>query len=369
MTSAARRIHHKKIAIVLPLKESFSPHNAGAIALSVRDQSLSSVYCEKITVYSACEGPGFNGVNFTCIKLPWLQYQPKNRLYAKALVKQLIMDGADQVEVHNRVALFQFLKAKLPHCSVSLVLHNDPSAIRGLESPNKRQEILDVADGIICVSHYLKSAYSLGLVQGLDKIHVVPHGLNFEKLSKIHKQKTIIFVGRIVPGKGAEYFAEALVRVLPDFPQWKAVFAGASQFGQAQPGSQLERDVVATLKPLGDQVQYLNALPHGQIMQQFSQAEIAVNPSELPEGFGRVALEAMASQCALISTQCGGLADVTSQGVLILDVVNAKVIEQFLRQLIVDEDVRKQYQRSGFSFAQQNFDIENTVNVLDQIRG
>ena len=126
----------------------------------------------------------------------------------------------DIVEVHNRpVLLFKFST----HINSRFIFyfHNDPLSMSGSKSINERLQILKAVEKIIFVSEWVKERFFNGIDEKLQtKTEVVYPSVNKQIASK--KEKAIIFVGRLNYSKGYDLYKDAIIKILNEFPDWKA---------------------------------------------------------------------------------------------------------------------------------------------------
>ena len=352
---------------VLPPGELFSPINAGAIAIVVHSMSKLSAINSQI-IGDACGEP-FADCRFTALKPFLYRFRSRSRAYAQSCKSFLHGQPTGIVEIHNRIPLFLYLESKLQQHAYCLYLHNDPQGMKGAKTCQERQVLLEKASVIYVVSHYIKARFMEGVSGSGDKVHVVYNGVSFSRQSAaVSKKQQILFVGRIIPEKGVLEFAKALKKLLPVNAEWRAIFIGARHFGNTKPSTAYERDVLIELKDVGVQIEYKNALPHQEVMQCYQTSEIAVVPSIWNEPFGRTALEAMISECALISSNRGGLNEVVGDTALLIDPEDPSSIASAIQKLIDQPNLRNELRIRAYDRATALFDQANIVRQHDEIR-
>ncbi len=326
-------MQREPVYILLPPGEYFSEYNGGAVAIVVNSMSQHSDYTPTV-IGDACSQP-MSGAPFHPVAPFLYRLRSRSRAYAGACKAWLKRQPAGIVEVHNRIPLLMHLSGRVPQHKYCLYLHNDPQGMKGAKMAEERRQLLSKVACIYAVSEFVKNRFLDGLTEGGDKVHVLHNGIEpavFKNYAE--KEKQILFVGRIIPEKGVLQLARALKTVLPNHPDWRAVFVGARHFGNTQPTTSYEKAVLAELADLGEQVQYLNAIPHKAVMACYQRARIAVVPSIWEEPFGRTALEAMSSSCALVSSDRGGLAEVVGNDGVIIDPESPREIAAALQHLI-----------------------------------
>jgi glycosyltransferase involved in cell wall biosynthesis len=153
------------------------------------------------------------------------------------------------------------------------------------------------------VAEYMQRAYA---VSG-DAIHIIPHGidtLRYEQLpiATYESPLRILMLGRLVPQKGHEVFLRALARLPKEILQVTIVGSGPL-LGSLH---RLAQDL-----GIGASITWHDAVQD--VVPYYAASDIVVVPS-LWEGFGLVALEAMASGRVVIASHTDGLKELIQNG-------------------------------------------------------
>lgn len=354
-----------RIATILPPREGFSPHRYGAVALCIRDFTLNSRYHDKTEVIGTLNDPGFDGIQYKSLSPRYRWYVTRTRAYAEACLHYFYGHPPALVEVHNRPALVLHMakKARFP---IALHLHNDPQEMKAAGSVSERQELLQNCAAIYCVSGYVRQRFLAGLKHGHEKVHVIFNGITLPRLNP-NKKNHIIFVGRLTPEKGGLVFTQALRRVLPKIPEWKGIIVGSRRHEPSVSPTFYERRIAVVARKIGDGIIIEGFQDHEQVMKTLADATIAVVPSVWPEPFGRTALEAMASGCAVISSGTGGLLEVTNEAAVTLPRISARSLAEAIYELATNQEKRSALQIKAIERAQQ-FEIKAMTKTLDDIR-
>ncbi|MDP3012737.1 MAG: glycosyltransferase family 4 protein, partial [Candidatus Subteraquimicrobiales bacterium] len=171
---------------------------------------------------------------------------------------------------------------------------------------------------LICVSEDLASELQQVFQINPKKVLVVDCGVDTDIFKPEDKnrlrnliglspsQKIVLYVGNLVLVKGVNYLIEALPEIIKKHPEVYLVLIGS---GPAL--KDLQREVVAL--NLEDYVRFEGAKPHWQIPRWMGAADVFVLPSER-EGFGLVALEAMACGVPVVASKVGGLTEFIEDG-------------------------------------------------------
>jgi len=180
------------------------------------------------------------------------------------------------------------------------------------------------------------------------------------------REKTVLFVGRVVADKGADAFVRAWGVVGPSLSGWRASIIGADRFTADSPDTPFTR----ALRPeaVRHGVAMTGYLPHAEVLRTMARASIVVAPSRWQEPFGLTALEALASGAALICSAKGGLPEVAGEAALYADPDHPGALEAAIRLLANDTARRAALAEAGLARA-QGFDARVIRARLAALRG
>jgi len=193
-------------------------------------------------------------------------------------------------------------------------IHNDlQRRIHGLEG-----WLAAVASAVICCSEYMADEITWLFQIDRKKTHIIPNGVDPANLGTPRQlvpgergsrtgEKTIFFIGRLVPEKGVQVLLEAFSQLLSGLPDIKLLVGGTGPY---------ESYLKARAGELGleGRVDFLGFLNEDERNRFLKQVDVAVFPS-LYEPFGIVALEAMAAHVPVIVSDTGGLSEVVAHGI------------------------------------------------------
>lgn len=167
---------------------------------------------------------------------------------------------------------------------------------------------------IVCSDYMYREARALFAVPE-DKLDIRPNGIDFHKFDfgfdnrqefrrqfAMDHEKVVMFVGRMVPEKGAQVLLEAAPKVLAQYPDAKFVIVGKGGFL-----NDLKRRAQALR--LGNKILFTGYVDDDALLRIYRAADAAVVPS-LYEPFGIVALEGMAAKVPTIVADTGGLGEI-----------------------------------------------------------
>lgn len=211
----------------------------------------------------------------------------------------------------------------------------------------------------------------------IDKIHVVPNGVDFEIFSKYNGKKKdmsvyldgfqqydniLLFVGNLVEGKGIKTLLDSFEMVLKEYPSTGLIIVGSGP---------LERLIVETSKR-GNYSKKIHLT--GFIAEQeklakiYSYSDLFVFPS-LSETFGRVLLESMAAGTPCLVSNIGALMSVIDNGSvgLYADVNQpANFANEIIRFFEMSETQKNSLSIKGIAYAKQHR-WKNVARKMEEI--
>ena len=294
------------------------------------------------------------------------------RLVLRVLAYSLSHRDFDMIHAHEAfpAGLLALIPKILRKKKLLITLHGGP--MHSLDTRNALFKgliglILRNADKLICVSRHLcdrvvglfpireegknMEVINMGVV--LHQFRPFPKseartrlGLDFIALG----EKIVMLVGRLVELKGGVYLIRA-AKILKDknmLGKISIVFVGAGPEEQKLKSEALRLGVC-------DDVFFVGAKSPEEIYLWMSAADVLTVPS-LKEGFGLVALEAMACGTPVISTDSGGLKEFVKHGEngLIIKPQDARGIAEGVSKLLGDQLMYRKFVENGLATAQQN---------------
>ncbi len=339
------------IATILPYKENYTFKKASAASLWVSEFYKKSKYKKNNIIYGHTKSKDYLTKNYKNINLKNLKSKLRSTTneYAEKLTREIQNNNFDIIEIHNRpLLLFKLLnnvKGKF-----IFYFHNDPLSMKGSKSVNERLTLLENVEKLIFVSEWVRERFFIDIDQKLQtKTEVVYPSVNKQK--KIKKEKNIIFVGRLNYSKGYDVFKDAIIKILDNFPKWRAYSLGDEDRRNIYVNHTRHKE--------------LGFVSHKKTLNILNKSEIAVVPSRWEEPFGRTSLEATSRGCATIISNRGGLKETTDNAIMLKN-LNSKDLYLELKKLILNTKKRKFLQNIGRKNV-KHLIIENT-KLIDQIR-
>lgn len=185
----------------------------------------------------------------------------------------------------------------------------------GYYSPHFFSRIMSYGKYVICPSKIIAFHMEKDLHTPRYKIRIIPRGIDNRRFNfvppeeKLRDFPRLVFLGRISPVKGVEYFVEAVKILTADYPSLKAEIVG-------EPGRR-HQNYYNFLKKLVSKYgldRNINFSGRKEANEAFSQADILILPSVVPEAFGRVIVEAQLAGVFVIATSLGAPAEIIEEG-------------------------------------------------------
>ncbi len=352
------------VVTILPPREGFSPEAVGAIGLLVHRLGAP----DDVVIGQATRALTFSGRRF--VPAAVTAWPPVGRVerYMAGVARTVRRLRPDVIEVHNRANLAWRLADAMPEARVVLFVHNDPQGMRMARRPDDRAALLRRME-VVCVSRYLYERFMEGLEPRGRLPLVLPNTVDLAEvpppLPAEARERTILFVGRVVANKGTDAFVQACAEALPRLPGWRGVIIGADRFCVDGPKTAFERGLAPRARAAG--VELLGYLPNREVLAAMSRAAIVAVPSRWAEPFGLTALEAMASGAALVCGARGGLPEVAGEAAVYADPDEKGALSAAFVKLAGDVELRARLGEAGMARARM-FDAADARKRLGELR-
>ena len=342
-----------KISILLPYKENYSKDYAGAVSIFVNGVNKHSNYKNQIKVFGNTNYTNVLSKNYINIPYSKKFFQSSSRMYVKNFINREASINSDIIELHNRPT---YLKYFNNHKNKKFVFyfHNDPLTMNGSTSIKDRLFILNFCNKIIFNSIWTKNRFFKDLDKfyyNSEKVDIIYQSTNRSNIDINKKENIITFVGKLNKSKGYDLFGVAVLKILNEFHNWKAVVFGD------EPREKISFNHERLIK-LGYQ-------SNEKVLKIFKKSSIAIACSRWDEPFGRSSLEASSRGCAVIISKKGGLPETITDGI-ILEKLNSYELYKEIKDLIIDQKKRKNIQVNSL----KNFYLDNKYisNLIDNYR-
>ena len=169
--------------------------------------------------------------------------------------------------------------------------------------------------------------------------------------------------GRVRPRKGTDLFVDAMIRLLPDFPEWTAVIGGRVTL-QHRGFHQRLLDRVASAG-LERRVVFLGEVD---VRPWYRRLLLYVAPS-LNEGFGLTPLEAMASRTAVVASAAGAHARVVVEGETgaVVPAGDGEALTDAIRHYMSRPELAATHGHNARDHVQRHFSLGNEVRGVNAV--
>ena len=330
----------KDIFIILPFKESLNPNHAGAVSLYVKDTTNYSVYKKRICIISSDD------------------FKNKSQLFRN---KNYIINFCEKykstdikiIEIHNRPEYYTYIKKYFPKAKIKLIFHNDPLSLRGSITLSEREEIINSCHKIVFISRWIQQRFFSSFKNAnLSHTSIIPHGVyKKNKINIENKKKNILFVGKLNHAKGYHIFTEAALKFKKIDPSWNFIAIGNEARKEIFPDKNIVKEI--------------GYKKNSEVLDFYSDSEIAIGNSVWDEPLGRIAIEASSRKCFPIISNKGGLAE-SKNIALVLKENSSLELVNILKKITKNKSLRRQKQK--IFYKNNNFDIKKISKMLDKIR-
>jgi mannosyltransferase len=195
---------------------------------------------------------------------------------------------------------------------------------------------------------------------------VVPHGTDFDHFhpprdsaddyasTGLPGKYAIGCTGRIRYQKGTDLFVDAMVRLLPNYPDWTAVITGRTTSDNLA----FERELKAKVASAGLTQRIIFLGDVEDIAVWYRRFTLFVAPSR-QEGFGLTPLEAMASETAVVTSDAGSFPIMIKPGVngAIVPAGDGEALAAAIEPYLRDPKATQETGRAALEFVQANFSL------------
>ncbi|SDH18839.1 Glycosyltransferase involved in cell wall bisynthesis [Alteribacillus persepolensis] len=218
----------------------------------------------------------------------------------------------------------------------------------------------DLEEQVIHDFHVPKDKVSV-FSMGVDQNVFHPRGSSVRsQLELSDNQKHVLYVGNIIEEKGIADLVEALALLRQHVPE--VILHVVGQPKQAEYFASLTRRI-ETLQ-LSGHIHFHGAKPQSEVADWMSAADVFVLPSHT-EGFGLVAVEAMACATPVVGTEVGGLTHLLSDGAgVAAEPKNPSSLADSIEQVLSNDVLRQRLIKAGQQKAAANDAEQITKNVL-----
>lgn len=276
----------------------------------------------------------------------WPYYAYYLQSFTQAL--KALSPPPDVVVCFNDLVAPAYIRKALPKARIYVWLQNE----QGTRQKDISATVKATTAFLTCsqyIADWTARKYSLPA----SKFRVVHSGVDLEAFQPapnyLEPQNPLraLFIGRIDPNKGPDIAADAILKLQKEgFAINYTVVGGLWFYGH---GKEMEDPFFRTLKEKMDAVHadYRGHVTRHNVPAVVQEHDVAFVLSRANEPFGLVALETMASGCAVIAANRGGLPEACGGAALLVDPDDFEGVVQHLRSLASDATALRNQKQAG----------------------
>jgi mannosyltransferase len=205
---------------------------------------------------------------------------------------------------------------------------------------------------------------------------VILHGVNLEEFhprrvpeddyaaAGLPGKRAIGCFGRIRSQKGTDLFVDAMIALLPEYPDWTAVITGRVTVEHQAFARDLHRRIAEA--GLADRILFLGEVPDIRLW--YRRVSLYVAPSR-NEGFGLTPLEAMASGSAVVASDAGAYRYLIDEGKtgFVVPAGDGKALESAIRRYLADPDLLAAHSANALADVHARFPLDGEARAIEQV--
>ncbi|WP_235919111.1 glycosyltransferase family 4 protein [Aureimonas psammosilenae] len=200
---------------------------------------------------------------------------------------------------------------------------------------------------------------------------VVLHGIDLDRFGPdgpvadaLPSRLVVGCSGRIRHQKGTDLFVEAMIALLPRFPEWTAVVTGRATAEH----SSFQSDLIERAKAAGlaDRILFLGEVED--VAPWFRRFDLYVAPPR-NEGFGLTPLEAMASGTPVVASDAGAFNELVLDGITgrVVPVGDAAVLAAAIEPFMADPTLRAEAGRAALAHVRSRFPLQREADEIEAV--
>lgn len=225
--------------------------------------------------------------------------------------------------------------------------------------------VLDRADLVLAVSQHLADAL-VALGAPAERVRVQPLGIPVDRaVPAAPERRGIVFVGRLVEGKGPDHLLRALARLDEPYRSTPVRIVGAGP---------MAGDLAALAEREGLDVTLLGRRTSDEVAAELARAAVFCAPSRTSstgwrEAFGIVFLEAALHSLPVVAYRHAGVTESVADGVtgLLADEDDEAGLAAHLRTLLADPDLGRRLGEAGRARVLSEFDMTRRTAELEAL--
>ena len=170
--------------------------------------------------------------------------------------------------------------------------------------------------------------------------------------------------GRVRPQKGTDLFVDAMIALLPHYPDWTAIVSGRVTAEHRAFADGLRAKILAA--GLDKRIVFVGEVDD--VAMWIRRMTVLVAPSR-NEGFGLTPLEAMASAVAVVASDAGAYAELVVPGRTgaVVPAGDGEALAQAVRAYLADPALAEAHGEAGLAHVGANFPLEREAAAISEV--
>lgn len=315
-----------RILVIAPEQLPVPPIKGGSVESCIYNVFQRMAKTDRVVLISRCHPrlPRVNrnvGGNLEIVRIPF----GNRSAYIQAVLRQMRGQRFDVIQIENRPTFVSIVRKHFPRTPIILSLHS--LTFMSHLSPKRANQILSQVNGVTSVVSFVSQTMMKRYPKHAHKFKTAILGCDtnkFQPRSQVFKQSlrqkwgvagsfNLLFVGRIIHGKGLHTLVEAAAVLKKRYPRIRIVAVGASWPGVGRQTPYM-RKVRLLSQRLQVPIRFTGYVPPARIHDMYHLGDVFVCPTQFREGFATVNSEAMASGIPVVASNRGGIREVVQHG-------------------------------------------------------
>jgi glycosyltransferase involved in cell wall biosynthesis len=193
-------------------------------------------------------------------------------------------------------------------------------------------------------------------------VRVIHNGINvelFKPIPTIRKEYDLIWIGRYVPGKDAEFLINVIAELKKEMKTLKVLMIGSGPLKNSIEKKALNMD-------LGSTIHFIEKVSNDEIPLYLNKSRI-FTLSSLEEGFPRTVLEAMACGLPVVCSYLPQLQDLVDDCGILVPTKDIAFFVNAVAKLLNDPDLAEKFGRNAHIKVHEKYSWDDTVNKTLQL--
>lgn len=204
---------------------------------------------------------------------------------------------------------------------------------------------------------------------------VIMHGVDLERFhppvgaedgfaaSGLPGKYAIGCFGRVRHSKGTDLFVDAMIALLPQYPDWTAIVTGRATAEHQSFADDLKARIAAA--GLQDRILILGEVPDVRVW--YRRLTLYVAPSR-NEGFGLTPLEAMASRTAVVASDAGAYAEMIVEGTgRFVPASDGAALRDAIEPYLADPSMAERQGDNALAHVREAFPLEREAAAISAV--